>query len=72
MKRIYRWWKYIKYIIYLKVNLIVLIVEEVYKRKNVFNENKINIFGVILLDIVRVNIFVFELKVRLLCYILVF
>lgn len=54
------------------MNLIVLIVEEVYKRKNVFNENKINIFGVILLDIVRVNIFVFELKVRLLCYILVF
>lgn len=44
------------------VNSTVPIAEEVYKRKNAFNENKINIFGVTSLDIVRANTFVSELK----------
>lgn len=64
--------KAIKHIIYLQVNSTVPIAEEVYKRKNAFNENKINIFGVTSLDIVRANTFVSELKVRSLCHTLVF
>lgn len=46
------------------MNSTVPIAEEVYKRKNAFNENKINIFGVTSLDVVRANTFVAELKVR--------